>query len=78
MYKVVKQVLSGYQAERKLLAEEKTGLLLAVKARACQSVIGGYYTATLEPENREYLMSECSVAEKILHEVDESRFNLCL
>ena len=59
----------------KLSETERKGLLLAVKARAAQSVIGGYYTASIEPENREYLMSECSVAEKLLHEIVDEKFN---
>ena len=59
----------------KLSETERKGLLLAVKARAAQSVIGGYYTASIEPENREYLMSECSIAEKLLHEIVDEKFN---
>ena len=78
MYDVLTQVMTGYKSRRTMLPDERNGLFLAVKARATQSVIGGYYTAQLEPENRAYLMSECAVAEKILHEVDGEKFNACL
>ena len=78
MYDVLTQVMTGYKSRRTMLLDERNGLFLAVKARAAQSVIGGYYTAQLEPENRAYLMSECAVAEKILHEVDGEKFNACL
>ena len=74
MYEVLANVMEGYKSRRTLLPDEHNGLFLAVKARAAQSVIGGYYTAQLEPHNRAYLMSECSVAEAILHEIDGDKF----
>jgi len=74
MYEVLANVMKGYKSRRTLLPDEQNGLFLAVKARAAQSVIGGYYTAQLEPHNRAYLMSECSVAEAILHEIDGDKF----
>jgi len=74
-YNIATQVYLGYISARSLSETERKGLLLAVKARAAQSVIGGYYTASIEPENREYLMSECSVAEKLLHEIVDEKFN---
>ena len=78
IYEITKEVLAGYQSVRNLTGIEKSVLLLSIQARASQSVIGGYYTAALEPENREYLMSECAVAEKLLHELDNQKFNQIL
>ena len=48
---------------------------MSVKARAAQSVIGAYYTVSLEPENREYLMSEASEAETILNLMAKMEMN---
>jgi len=61
--------LSGYQEEAKLTDEERNILFLAIKARASQSIIGAYHTVSIEPENREYLMSEASKAEIILNKM---------
>ena len=61
----------------KLNEDERNVLFVAIKARAAQSVIGAYYTVSIEPENREYLMSEASKAEIILQrlaKIDDEEF----
>ena len=76
-YEPASWVLSGYEDEIKLTDDERNVIFLAIKARASQSVIGAYYTVSIEPENREYLMSEASKAEVILNElckIDNAEF----
>ena len=70
-----KWVLSGYRGIFDLTEDEKSSIFVAVKARAAQSLIGAYYTVSLEPENREYLMSEASEAETILNLMAKMEMN---
>ena len=72
-YKAASWILKGYNKQMELNEDERNVLFLAIKARAAQSVIGAYYTVSIEPENRVYLMSEASKAEIILQSLAKIR-----
>ena len=68
-YDAAKWVLSGYEEVQKLSKLEMDIIFMVIKVRAAQSVIGAYFTVSIEPENREYLMSEAGKAEIILNKM---------
>lgn len=70
-YEAASWVLKGYQEVIQLSNDELQVLFLAIKTRAAQSVIGAYYTVSIEPENREYLMSEAGQAEILLNKLSK-------
>ena len=61
--------MKGYRKVIQLSDDEFEVLFLAIKTRAAMSVIAAYHTVLIEPENREYLMSEAGQAEILLNKL---------
>uniref|UniRef100_U5EXQ9 Hydroxylysine kinase n=1 Tax=Corethrella appendiculata TaxID=1370023 RepID=U5EXQ9_9DIPT len=69
-------VIAGYSEIRKISKQERDILKLCVMARLCQSLVIGLYSASVNPENIEYVLTSQDkgwmVLEKLFNERDET------